>query len=275
MTRSPTPDHPAITIAIPAHNEEAYLGPCLDAVITDVARETMRLRLKDLQHRGHEAVATTGRFEILVVDNASTDGTARVAARRIDAARAAGAELRVVSETRKGLTRARQCGQREARGDIVAWVDADTEMPAGWLERVDEGFSTAPGVVCVSGPYRYLDQPRLQRNLVRLYWRILAIPSYWFTGYLAVGGNFAVRRDAIERIGGFDESIAFYGEDTNIARRLSEVGKVVFDLKLEMPTSARRFAAEGMWRTAFAYVSSFVSEVVLKRPVIERYRDIR
>ena len=56
---------------------------------------------------------------------------------------------------------------------------------------------------------------------------------------------------------------------------VAEVGKVVFDLKLEMPTSARRFAAEGLWRTAFAYASSFVSEVVLKRPVIDRYRDIR
>lgn len=275
MTRSPTPDHPAITIAIPAHNEEAYLGPCLDAVITDVARETMRLRLKDLQLRGEPADAAAARVEILVVDNASTDDTARVAASRIDAARDAGAALRVVTETQKGLTRARQCGQREARGDIVAWVDADTAMPAGWLERVHDAFAASPAVVCVSGPYRYLDQPRFQRALVKLYWRMLAIPSYWFTGYLAVGGNFAVRREAVERIGGFDESIEFYGEDTNIARRLSEVGKVVFDLDLEMPTSARRLAAEGLWRTAFAYASSFVSEVVLKRPVIERYRDIR
>ena len=224
--------------------------------------------------RGRDAPATE-RFEILVVDNASTDGTARVAAERIAAARDAGAVLRVVTEPHKGLTRARQRGQLEARGAIVAWVDADTEMPPGWLERVGEHFAASPEVVCVSGPYRYLEQARFQRGLVRLYWLGLAMPSYWFTGYLAVGGNFAVRRDAVERIGGFDESIAFYGEDTNIARRLASVGKVVFDLKLEMPTSARRFAAEGLCRTAFAYASSFVSEVVLKRPVIDRYRDIR
>lgn len=235
----------------------------------------MRQRLRRAEGGGTPRDTMAERFEILVVDNASTDGTARVAASRIAAARDAGAVLRVVTEERKGLTRARQCGQREARASLVAWVDADTEMPAGWLERVEAAFAASPGVVCVSGPYRYLDQSRLQRALVKLYWHGLAIPSYWFTGYLAVGGNFAVRRDAVERIGGFDESIAFYGEDTNIARRLAEIGKVVFDLKLEMPTSARRFAAEGMWRTAFAYASSFVSEVVLKRPVIERYRDIR
>ncbi len=233
----------------------------------------MRERLKDLAE--DSAGAAPPLFEILVVDNASSDGTQRVARSRIEAAREAGADLRIVTETRKGLTRARQCGQREARGEYVAWVDADTEMPAGWLERVRRAFASSSDVVCVSGPYRYLDQPRMQRAMVQLYWRILAIPSYWYTGYLAVGGNFAVRRDAVEKIGGFDESIAFYGEDTNIARRLSEVGKVVFDLNLEMPTSARRFAAEGLWRTAFAYASSFVSEVVLKRPVIERYRDIR
>lgn len=221
------------------------------------------------------ATATSPRFEILVVDNASSDGTQRVAKQRIALARAAGADLRIVAEAHKGLTRARQCGQREARGEIVAWVDADTEMPAGWLQRVRQHFASSSDVVCVSGPYCYLDQSHAQRALVQLYWRGLGIPSYWVTGYMAVGGNFAVRRAAIEKIGGFDESIAFYGEDTNIARRLSEVGKVVFDLKLEMPTSARRFAAEGLWRTAFAYASSFVSEVVLKRPVIERYRDIR
>ena len=254
-----------MTIAIPAHNEEAYLGSCLDAVIAEIDRD------RSTPGRGSDDAS----IEILVIDNASSDGTAAVAESRVAAAHAAGADLRVVLESRKGLTRARQCGQREARGALVGWVDADTAMPAGWIDRVRRAFATAPDVVCVSGPYRYIEQTRWQRLLVKLYWRALAMPSYRLTGYMAVGGNFAVRREAVERIGGFDETIAFYGEDTNIARRLSKVGKVVFDLALEMPTSARRFAAEGLWRTAFAYASNFVSEVVLKRPVIDRYRDIR
>lgn len=242
-------------------------------MIAEVARE--RARLAALPARPGKVGRLRPGFEILVIDNASSDATTQVALGRREAARAAGADLRVVNESNKGLTRARQRGQLEARGTIVGWADADTTMPAGWLERVRRAFDASPDVVCVSGPYRYIDQGRFQRLLVRVYWRLLAIPSYWFTGYLAVGGNFAVRREAIDRIGGFDESIEFYGEDTNIARRLAEVGKVVFDLKLEMPTSARRFDAEGLWRTAFNYVSAFVSEVVLKRPVIERYRDIR
>lgn len=214
-------------------------------------------------------------IEILVVDNASSDGTVAVAERRHAAALAAGASLRIVTESEKGLTRARQRGQREARGAIVGWVDADTQMPPGWIDRVRNHFAASADVVCVSGPYRYLDQPPFQRLMVAVYWWGLGRPTYWLIGYMAVGGNFAVRREAIERIGGFDESIAFYGEDTNIARRLSKVGKVIFDWKLEMPTSARRIAAEGMWRTAFHYAGNYLSEVVLKRPMVDRYRDIR
>ncbi len=209
------------------------------------------------------------------MDNASSDGTVVVATGRMAAAVAAGAVLRVVTEPRKGLTRARQRGQREATGAIVGWVDADTRMPPRWIERVRAHFEADPRVVCVSGPYRYLDQPAHQQLLVKLYWWGLGRPMYRLIGYMAVGGNFAVRRDAVERIGGFDESIAFYGEDTNIARRLSKVGKVVFDWELEMPTSARRLAAEGTWRTAYRYATNYLSEVILKRPAIDRYRDIR
>ena len=104
---------------------------------------------------------------------------------------------------------------------------------------------------------------------------MLAKPTYLFTQYMAVGGNFAARRNALEAIGGFDTNIAFYGEDTNIARRLADVGKVIFDLGLVMPTSARRLDEEGFVITAMRYVANFMSEVVLKRPSTSTYRDVR
>jgi hypothetical protein len=92
---------------------------------------------------------------------------------------------------------------------------------------------------------------------------------------MVVGGNFAVRRSALEQIGGFDTSIAFYGEDTNIARRLKAAGKVKFLLRLPMRTSSRRLAAEGMTVMAFKYAANFLGEVVLKRPLTDEYRDVR
>lgn len=239
-----------LSIVIPAYNEEAYLGACLQAVAAEL-----------------QAQAARGPFEIVVVDNASTDRTAAVACA------VPGVEL--VHEPRKGLTQARQCGLDAARGAILAYVDADTRMPAGWVGRLLDGFERDPAVVCVSGPYRYHDLARFKGALVHAYWAVIARVAYAFTRYMAVGGNFAARRDALARIGGFDTSIAFYGEDTDIARRLATVGRVVFDWDLVMPTSARRLRGDGFLTTAARYALNFLWAVWAKRPLTSTYRDIR
>ena len=239
-----------LSIVVPAYNEQDYLPACLSGILAEVARSP-----------------DAGAVEVLVVDNASTDATADIACAMPGVA--------VVHEPVKGLTRARQAGLEAASGELIAYVDADTRMPPGWIDRVLRTFERKPSVVCVSGPYIYYDAAAWQRAMVRLYWIFLASPAYWMTRYMVVGGNFAVRRSALEQIGGFDTSIAFYGEDTNIARRLKAAGRVKFLLRLPMPTSSRRLAAEGMTSTAFKYVANFLGEVVLKRPLTEEYRDIR
>jgi glycosyltransferase involved in cell wall biosynthesis len=239
-----------MTIAIPAYNEQDYLPACLEHVLAEIACSGMA-----------ESV------EVLVVDNASTDNTNQIAC--------AFSGVRVVRETTKGLTHARQRALIEANGDVLAFVDADTHMPAGWITRVLKTFDADRNVVCVSGPYHYYGASRVESVLIYLYWTCLAMPVYWLTRYMAVGGNFATRKDAIHQIGGFDLNISFYGEDTNIARRLAAVGKVKFLLRLTMPTSPRRLHAEGLWNTAFKYVANFLSEVILKRPVTSLYQDVR
>ena len=253
-----------LTIAIPAHNEALCIGRCLAAAITDAARAV----------RDHGGPLAGKCIEIVVVDNASSDETAAIAALHAGPARVAGIQLRVIAEPRKGLTRARQTGHEAARGGIVAWIDADTEMPPGWLNRV-AGLLAGDDVVCVSGPYRYPELSAIQRAMVVAYWWLIAAPSYHLTGYMAVGGNFAVRRSAVDAIGGFDTRIAFFGEDTDIARRLAGLGRVVFNLGLVMPTSARRFAADGFLRTGYRYATNFLAEVILKRPLDTPYRDVR
>jgi glycosyltransferase involved in cell wall biosynthesis len=239
-----------LSIIVPAYNEQDYLRACLEQILAEVAR-----------------CADPGQVEVLVVDNASVDATGEVA-RSVPG-------VRVVHEPIKGLTRARQTGLEAASGEVIGYVDADTRMPAGWIARVLRTFERYPGVVCVSGPYIYYDAALWQRVMVRLYWVLLASPAYWMTRYMVVGGNFAARRSALEKIGGFDTAIAFYGEDTNIARRLHAAGKVKFLLRLPMRTSSRRLQEEGMTVMAGKYVANFLSEVVLKRPVTHVYRDIR
>lgn len=239
-----------LSVIIPAYNEEAYLAACLRCASAEL-----------------QANAERGPFEIIVVNNGSADRTAEIAA--------GFPRVRVVHEPRKGLTWARQCGLNEAKGEILAFIDADTRMPVGWLERMLDAYESGNRVVCVSGPYVYYDLSGAKKALVRLYWLLLAKPMYWLTRYMAVGGNFAARKDALLRIGGFDTTISFYGEDTNIARRLSCAGNVVFDMRLVMETSARRLRAEGFISTGLRYALNFLSEVFLKKPLTTLYRDIR
>lgn len=239
-----------LSLIIPAYNEELYIAACLTHACAELAAQARR-----------------GPFEIIVIDNASTDRTAAIAA--------AFEGVRVVHEPNKRLTRARQRGLEEASGEILAYIDADTHMPPGWAGRVLDAYQAIDDLVCISGPYRYYDLSKLKSLFVRLYWHILAKPTYWFTKYMAVGGNFAASKAALSDIGGFDTSLSFYGEDTNIARRLYSKGQVLFDMRLVMNTSARRLKVEGVATTAAHYIINFASEVVRKKPATSAYRDIR
>jgi GT2 family glycosyltransferase len=89
------------------------------------------------------------------------------------------------------------------------------------------------------------------------------------------GGNFVLERRALESIGGFNTDIAFYGEDTDIARRMNRLGKVVFTFSLKMYSSARRLKKEGMLRIGWRYTINYLWTTFRKRPFTEEYMDIR
>ncbi|MEO6536304.1 MAG: glycosyltransferase family A protein [Candidatus Paceibacterota bacterium] len=235
----------SISLIIPAYNEEAYLGACLEAVQEN----------------------SNGKFnEIIVVNNNSTDKTAEIAARFPG--------VRVICEKKKGLVHARQCGFENAQGSILAYIDADTLMPKGWPEQIEEYFSADPELACLSGPYKYYDIPARHQFVVS-FWYWMARPTYYVLGYMATGGNIALRKSVVEKMNGFDTSIAFYGEDTDIAKRAHSFGKVVFTSKFIMPTSARRFKKEGLFKIGGTYLVNFLSTALVGRPINQRYTDVR
>jgi glycosyltransferase involved in cell wall biosynthesis len=242
---SAKPETLSISLIIPAFNEEAYLGTCLDAV---------------------EKHAKGKACEIIVVDNHSTDGTREIVQRYPD--------VTYVFEPHKGITKARQCGYRHARGDILAFVDADTIMPEGWVAQVEQQFRKDSRLACLSGPYRFYDLPWPQRFIASS-WFVAARPLSLAVGPLVVGGNFAIRREALEAMGGFDLSIEFYGEDADIARRARKFGRVRFMSRLVMPTSARRLKREGYFKMASIYLVNFLSVAFAGKPVTRGYKDIR
>jgi glycosyltransferase involved in cell wall biosynthesis len=245
MTGETQARKPTISLIIPAYNEEAYLPACLDAVMRSVAGKAM---------------------EIIVVDNNSTDGTKKILERY--------PAVTYVFEPEKGITRARQTGFQKSHGDILAYVDADTQPPPGWIEQIWEQFGKQPDLACLSGPYSFYDLSGL-RNKISTSWFVAASPLYWLTGYLMVGGNFAIRRDVLERMGGFDSSIEFYGEDVDIGKRAKQQGKVLFSHRFVMPTSGRRMKKLGFAKIAGIYFINYFSVVFRGKPATKGYDDVR
>jgi glycosyltransferase involved in cell wall biosynthesis len=240
-----------ISVIVCAHNEAQYLAPCLHSLLA--------------QSRPPD--------EILVVNNASTDAT-RAVAEQIP-------QVRVVDEPRKGLVVARETGRLCAIGEVLVYVDADCRAPLTWLERIERRFARDPHLIAVSGPYRFYDWDWWGRLLIRAYDVTLAPATQLLVkhilriGTIFYGGNFAVRAEALRRIGGFDTSIEFHGEDTNVGRRLFAVGRVGLFHDCYLYTSARRYLAMGTGAVIRLYVRNFTSEILYHRPKDTTHLDVR
>jgi glycosyltransferase involved in cell wall biosynthesis len=240
-----------ITVVVCAYNEALLLPGCLYSLLSQ----------------------TRPPDEILVINNASTDATGAVAR--------AVPHVRVLDEPVKGLVVARETGRRAARGEVVAYIDADCRVPIFWMERVEAHLRRTKDIVGLTGPYRFYDWDWSGRLLIRLYDWMVAPPIHAVLhralgiGAIFYGGNFAVRADALGRIGGFDQSIEFHGEDTNLGRRLTGVGTVELSPDCWVWTSARRYRAVGKRKVIRQYVRNFWSEILRHRPADREHLDVR
>jgi glycosyltransferase involved in cell wall biosynthesis len=223
-----------ISIIIPAWNEEGHIATAISA-----------LKKQNFPRED---------FEIIVVDNNSSDNTR-------DVAQAAGADL-VLQEKEQGTNMARNCGLRSATGEILAFLDADCEPPTDWLSHIVKNFENAK-ISATSGPYDY-GFKRVKKYCNLFYTHFVFV---WFPDVLQfifrkkagiiIGGNFAVRKSAIQIIGEFPR-FRFFGDDTAIATVLSRrVGKVFFDPTLIVKSSPRRMEKRGVLRTTFIYIYHF------------------
>jgi glycosyltransferase involved in cell wall biosynthesis len=246
-----------ISFVVPAYNEQALLTRSLTAIRDEILRAGQVL--------GQDA-------EIIVVNNASTDNTREVAE--------AIPGVTVVDEPRKGLVQARWCGFEASTGDLIANIDADTVIPPGWLTEVMRQFAKSRSLVAISGPYVYYGVPRKVNLVVGAYYRV-AYAAYLFNrfvlnvGSMLQGGNFIVKREAMLKLGSPSHRFSFYGEDTDMARRLSKVGGVKFTFRLPAESSGRRLVGEGVFTIGLRYSMNFFWATFRQKPFTEAWQDIR
>ena len=183
--------------------------------------------------------------EFIVVDNGSSDGTARVAAE-------AGAS--VLSEPTKGVYRARNVGWRSTSADVVAFTDADCEPEPDWLERLLEPF--AEPAVAGAGGEALLPEIRTPAQRWAALRGFMSQESHFRHGFMPflATANAAYRRAALEAVDGFDERF-LSGGDTDIAWRVQAFadGRLAFqpaarvihrfaEHTSELTSRARRYA---------------------------------
>jgi glycosyltransferase involved in cell wall biosynthesis len=135
-----------ITTIVCAFNEEGFLPACLHSL----------------------RAQTRPPDEIIAINNASVDATG-VVARQVFG-------VQVIDEPTKGLVTARETARRAAKGDVLAYVDADCRASLTWLERVERRFQRDDRLVAITAPYRFYDWDATGRVLIRIYDRASRLP---------------------------------------------------------------------------------------------------
>jgi glycosyltransferase involved in cell wall biosynthesis len=214
-----------LSFIVPAYNEElelpgtiASIRAALDGHVREPSPQS------SASGRGGREAPGEGKqkYEVIVVDDASTDATAKVAQN-------AGAKL--VAINRRQIAAARNAGARAACGDILFFVDADTwisrEHVVGALGALNAGCSGGSARVVTDGSI-----PLWGGALMRIFCAV------YFANNLGVGAFLFTTRENFDKIGGFDEEL-YIGEEVYFSLALRKLGRFKI-LREPILTSGRK-----------------------------------
>jgi glycosyltransferase involved in cell wall biosynthesis len=223
-----------VSVIVPTWNEEEYLGKCLGSIKN--------------QAPDHPS-------EVIVVDGGSTDRTAEIAMEYAD---------KVLVEPGLPVGGARNVGAKEASGDILAFIDADTIACPSWLNEIVRTLRMNRSAVGVTGPtlpYQGSHMDELAYHIAtgwvqRLSLR-LGVPH-------VAGFNCAYRKAAFFKAGGFDERRQI-SEDIMLSMRIRHQGPILFNPSMSAYTSLRRIQNYGYPYLTTYYAINWATMLLFNR----------
>ena len=218
------------TVIIPVHNDRKRFERCLAALC--------------------EQTYPRDKFEIVIIDDGSTDGLEGAVRPYLDGA---GLDIKYFYQENKGPAAARNLGIKHSRGDILAFIDSDCLPRENWLEEILKGYdfdkTAGVGGVIEARPTdskvsRYCAYVKMNRN-----------PKTDAGGIVyLITGNASFRRDCLIATGGFDEHFDFPGgEDPELCYRLKQKGYIFQFNHNAIVYNAHKQSLTDLWRTYFNY----------------------
>jgi glycosyltransferase involved in cell wall biosynthesis len=232
---------PFVSVVIPAYNEEKYIEKTLQCI----AKQTYK------------------HFEIIVVDNNSTDRTPAIAKQY-------GAT--VLQEQKQGHVFALNSGMSHAKGDIIAVTDADTIPPPSWLATIVNALTDDEVIGVTGSAIVSTGSQSANRLLSGLY-------SMFMTGHMLLGKphmngfSFAVKKKYFSKVGGLDLNYQI-SSDVDLGIRLNKLGKVLFVKELSVITSTRRWT-KNPTGVLLKYAQAYAYAVWLRKPPPSKLSVIR
>ncbi len=229
---------PFISVIVPVFNGGKFLYQCLDAIVASSCQS----------------------FELIVVDDGSTDDSAEVSRRK-------GARVLHTPRRQSGPAAARNHGAQQARGDVLFFVDADVVVRRETMSRVAAHFQDNPNLAALFGSYddepaeeNFLSQYKnLQHHFVHQQSSSDAV-TFW-------AGCGAIRRDVFTSVGGYDDrhypkpSV----EDIELGYRMRSAGhRILLDKELQVK-HLKQWKLGSMLRADILYRAVPWSQLILKR----------
>ena len=231
---------PLLTVVICTYNRSFILGECLDSLVTQTV--------------------PVEKFEILVVDNNSTDGTQKIATEFCNGI----PNAHVISEPTQGLSYARNRGLKEAKSEWVAFIDDDAKASPQWVSSILKTIK-AGDFDCFGGPYRA--------------WHRFGPPPAWFSsdwensisihqshygpmvaGNYPTGGTCAMHRELALLLGGFPTDVGMsgdkcaYGEETALFQKMLQYGmRIGYVPEMVIDHCVLPYKYSLVWRLKSAY----------------------